>query len=67
MLQYSGVLEVQAAKLRRDALRVLLGAICGSATSNLWKLLESFFGVAEDPEEEKAAEVSSLASALRAH
>ena len=66
MLQMSGVLEVQVAKLRRDALRMLLGTILGTATSNLWRLLEHFFGVAEDPDEEKAAEASSLMSLLKA-
>ena len=35
MLQMSGVLEVQVAKLRRDALHMLLGTISGTATSNL--------------------------------
>ena len=60
MLQMSGILEVQAAKLRKDALQMLLGTISGTAMSNLWKLLEHFFGITEDPDEEKAAEASSL-------
>ena len=66
MLQMAGVLEVQAAKLRRDALSMLLGTISDTATTNLWKLLEHFFGVAEDPEETEAAEASSLANLLKA-
>ena len=66
MLQMAGVLEVQAAKLRRDALSMLLGTISGSATTNLWKLLEHFFGVDEDPEDTRAAEASSLANLLKA-
>ena len=66
MLQMSGVLEVQAAKLRRDTLHMLLGTISGTATSNLWRLLEYFFGVSEDPDEEKAAEASSLMNLLKA-
>ena len=66
MLQMLGVLEVQAAKLRRDALHMLLGTISGTATSNLWKLLEHFFGIAKDPDEEKAAEASSLINLLKA-
>ena len=66
MLQMSGVLEVQAAKLRRDALCMLLGTILGMATSNLWRLLEHFFGIAKEPDEEKAAEASLLISLLKA-
>ena len=66
MLQMLGVLEVQAAKLRRDALQMLLGTIFGTATSNLWKLLEHYFGIVEDPDKEKAAEASSLINLLKA-
>ena len=64
MLQMSGALEIQAAKLRRDALRMLLGTVSGTVTSNLWKLLEHFFGVDEDPEETQAMEASSLSHLL---
>ena len=66
MLQMSGTLELHAAKLRRQALSVLLGTVSGTATSNLWKLLESYFGVDEDPGEAQAAEAASLAHILRA-
>ena len=45
---------------------MLLGTISGTATSNLWRLLEHFFGISEDPDEEKAAEASSLMSLLKA-
>ena len=67
MLQMAGVLEGQATKLRRDALRLLLGTVSRTATSNLWKLPEHFFSVDEDPEEARAAEASSLANLLKAH
>ena len=66
MLMMSGALEIQAAKLRFDALQVLLGTVSGSATSNLWKLLEYYFGVDEDAAETKAAEAASLASLIKA-
>ena len=66
MLQMAGVLEVQAAKLRKDALSMLLGTISGTTTTNLWKLLEHFFGVDKDPEETMAAEASFLANLLKA-
>ena len=66
MLQMSGTLEIHAAKMRRQALSVLLGTVSGSATSNLWKLLEHYFGVDEDPEETKVAEAASLAHLLKA-
>ena len=45
----SGALEIQVAKLRHNALRMLLGTVSGTVTSNLWKLLKHFFGVDEDP------------------
>ena len=64
MLQMSGALGIQVAKLRCDALRMLLGTVSGTATSNLWKCLEHFFGVDEDPKETQAAEASSLSHLL---
>ena len=45
---------------------MLLGTILGTATSNLWKLLEHYFSGVEDPDEEKAAEASSLINLLKA-
>ena len=44
---------------------MLLGTVSGSATSNLWKLLEHFFGVDEDAVEEEAAEATLLASMIK--
>ena len=66
MLQMSGALEIHAAKMRRQALSLLLGTVSGSATTNLWKLLEHYFGVDEDPEEAEVAEAASLAHLLKA-
>ena len=66
MLQMVGVLAVKATKLQRDALQLLLGTVSRTTTSNLWKLLEHFFSVDEDPEEAKAAEASSLMKLLKA-
>ena len=64
MLQMSGALKIQVAKLRCDALRMLLGTVSRTAKSNLWKLLEHFFGVDEDPEETQATKASSLSHLL---
>ena len=53
LLQFSGLLEAQAQKLRWDALKLINATIAGTATTNLWQLLESFFGVDKEPEEEE--------------
>ena len=42
LLQFSGLLEAQAQKLRQDALKLFNATIAGTATTNLWQLLESF-------------------------
>ena len=48
MLQLSGVLEMQSAKLHRDALRMIDATIAGTATTMFWDIMESFFMVEED-------------------
>ena len=58
--------EVQAQKLRCDALKLINSTITGTATTNLWQLLEGFFGVDEEPEEEDLQDTASLAATLRA-
>ena len=58
--------EVQAKKLRRDALKLINSTITGTATTNLWQLLEGFFGVDKEPEEEDLQDAASLAATLRA-
>ena len=40
--------------------------ITGTATTNLWQLLEGFFRVDEEPEEEDLQDAASLAATLRA-
>ena len=67
MLQLSSLLELQALRLRYDALRVLSGALCGSATSGLWNILESFFRVEENIKEKRMAEAQSLQHLLKVH
>ena len=66
LLQFSGLLETQAQKLQRDALKLINATITGTATTNLWQLLEGFFGVDEEPEEEDLQDTASLAATLRA-
>ena len=66
LLQFSGLLEAQAQKLRRDTLKLINATIAGTATTNLWQLLESFFGVDEEPEEEELQDAASLTAAVHA-
>ena len=51
MLQISGVLEIRSHQLRRDALKLINATICGTATTEFWCLMESYFGIDEDIEE----------------
>ena len=64
LLQFSGLLKTQAQKLCRDALKLINSTIAGTATTNLWQLLEGFFGVDEEPEEEDLQDAASLAATL---
>ena len=66
LLQFSGLLEAQAQKLRWDTLKLINATIAGTATTNLWQLLESFFGVDEESEEEELQDAASLTAAVRA-
>ena len=65
MLQLSSLLELQALRLWYDALRVLQGTLCGSATSGLRSILESFFGVEKNIKEKRMAEAQSLQHLLK--
>ena len=47
-----------------NALRLLNATITGSAISNLWQLLESYFGVDEDPYEAEVEDAVSIAELL---
>ena len=60
MLMMSSVMEMQALRLRFDALRILQATLCGSATNGLWTLLENFFGVDENVKDKAIAEAKSL-------
>ena len=66
LLQFSGLLEAQAQKLRWDTLKLINATIAGTVTTNLWLLLESFFGVDEEPEEEELQDAASLTAAVHA-
>ena len=67
LLQFSGLLEAQARKLRRDALRLQTAALCGTATTNFLDIMESFFGVEEDEDEAKLDDAASMAAFVRAN
>ena len=67
LLQYSGLLEAQARKLRRDALRLQTAALCGTATTNFLDIMESFFGVEEDEGEAELKDAASMAAFVRAN
>ena len=64
LLQFSGLLEAQARKLRWVALKLINATIAGTVTTNLWQLLESFFGVDEEPLEEELQDAASLTAAV---
>ena len=64
MLLFSSVLEMQAQRLRRDALRTINATLSGTATTGFWTLMESFFGVDEDPALASLEDAASLAEAL---
>ena len=67
MLQLSGVLEMQSAKLRRDALRMIDATITGTATNMFWNVMESFFGVEEDVDTKELEEAQSLGEVMKIH
>ena len=67
MLMMSSVMEMQALRLRFDALRILQATLCGSATNGLWNLLENFFGVDENVKDKAIAEAKSLQAMLQKH
>ena len=65
MLQISGVLELRSHQLCWDALKLINSMICGTATTDFWRLMESYFGVDEDIEEAALDEAQSLAEILQ--
>ena len=64
MLQISGVLEVRSHQLRRHALKTINATICGTATTEFWQLMESYFGVDEDEDEAALEDTQSLVDIL---
>ena len=67
LLQFSGLLEAQARKLHRDALRLQTTALCGTATTNFLDIMESFFGVEEDEAEANLKDAASMAAVIKAN
>ena len=65
MLQISGVLELRSHQLHRDALKLINTTICSTATTDFWKVMESFFGADEDADEAVLDEAQSLAKVLK--
>ena len=65
LLQYSGLLEMQAHRLRCDALCLQNAALCGTATTNFLDMMENFFGVEEDEEEAKMEDAASFATFIK--
>ena len=65
LLQYSGLLEMQAHHLCRDALRLQNAALCGTAMTNFLDMMENFFGVEEDEEEAKMEDAASFAAFIK--
>ena len=67
LLQFSGLLEAQARKLRCDALRLQTTALCGTATTNFLDIMESFFGIVEDEAEANLEDAASMAAFIKAN
>ena len=68
LLQFSGLLEQQAQRLRRNAMKLQVAALCGTASTNFLNLMENFYGVEEEEEEEGTLEdVASFAAFVKQH
>ena len=65
MLQISGILELQSHQLRHDALKLMNATLCGTATTDLWHLMENYFRADEDIDEAALDEAQSLADVLK--
>ena len=65
LLQYSGLLEMQAHHLCCDALRLQNAVLCGTAMTNFLDMMENFFGVEEDEEEAKMEDAASFAAFIK--
>ena len=67
LLQFSGLLEQQAHRLRRDALKLQVAALCGSASTNFLNLMENFYGVDEEEEEGALEDAASFTAFVKQH
>ena len=65
LLQYSGLLEMQAQHLRHDAPHLQNAALCGTVTTYFLDMMENFFGVEEDEEEAKMEDAASFATFVK--
>ena len=66
LFQYSGLFEMKAQELRRDALRLQTAALCGVASTGFLDLMENFYRVEETEEEEVLADTSSFSEFVSA-
>ena len=67
LLQFSGLLEQQAHRLRRDALKLQAAALCGSASTNFLNLIENFYGIDEEEEEGALEDAASFTAFVKQH
>ena len=67
LLQFSGLLEQQAHRLRRDALKLQAAALCGSASTNFLNLMENFYGIDEEEEEGALEDAASFTAFVKQH
>ena len=67
LLQFSGLLEQQAHRLRQDALKLQAAALCGSASTNFLNLMENFYGVDEEEEEGTLEDAASFTAFVKQH
>ena len=65
LLQYSGLLEMQAHRLYHDALHLQNAALCGTAMTHFLDMMENFFRVEEDEEEAKMEDTTSFATFIK--
>ena len=65
MLQISSVLELRSHQLRHDSLKLINATICGTATTDFWRLMESYFGADEDVDKAALDEAQSLAEVVK--
>ena len=67
LLQFSGLLEQQAQRLRHDAMKLQAAALCGTASPNFLNLMENFYRVDEEEEEGTLEDAASFAAFVKQH